>query len=59
MLRTALDTHEPQVVLSAAAAVYGLVGLLVGSFVAELLVSAAGAAFAPARSGREPARFAR
>ena len=39
VLRTALDTHAPQVVLSAAAAIYGLVGLLVGSFLAELLVS--------------------
>ena len=39
VLRTALDTHAPQVVLSVAAATYGLVGLLVGSFFAELLVS--------------------
>jgi hypothetical protein len=39
VLRTTLDTHAPQVVLSAAAATYGLVGLLVGSFLAELLVS--------------------
>ena len=53
VLRTALDTHAPQVVLSAAAAVYGLVGLVVGSFLAELLVSAFGAAFSPGRRGRE------
>ncbi len=59
VLRTALDTHAPQVVLSAAAAVYGLVGLVVGSFVAELLVSAAGAVFASGRRGRDAARFAR
>ncbi len=43
VLRTALDTHAPQVVLSAAAAAYGLLGLAAGSFLAELLVSASGA----------------
>ena len=43
VLRTALDTHAPQVVLSAAAAAYGLVGLVAGSFLAELVVSAASA----------------
>ena len=43
VLRTALDTHAPQVVLSAAAAIYGLVGLVAGSFLAELVVSAASA----------------
>jgi hypothetical protein len=58
VLRTALDTHAPQVVLSAPAAVYGLAGLLVGSFLAEALVSAAGAVFAPRRPGRGT-RFAR
>ena len=57
VLRTALDTHAPQVALSAAAAIYGLAGLVAGSFVAELLVSAAGA-LAAARRGRRarPAR---
>ncbi|MBD0271253.1 MAG: DUF2937 family protein [Acetobacteraceae bacterium] len=59
VLRTALDTHAPQVVLSAAAAVYGSAGLLLGSFLAELLVSAAGAASASARRGRGGARLAR
>ena len=59
VLRTALDTHAPQVVLSAAAAVYGLVGLVAGSFLAELLVSAFGAAFAPDRRGRGVTRLAR
>jgi DUF2937 family protein len=58
VLRTALDTHPPQVVLSAAAAIYGIAGLLVGSFLAELIVSATGAMFAPGRRGREPTRFA-
>ena len=60
VLRTALDTHAPQVVLSAAAAVYGIVGLVAGSFLAELLVSAAAAVFAPGRRNRDgAARFAR
>lgn len=58
VLRTALETHAPQVVLSAAAAVYGLVGLVAGSFLAELLVSAFGAVLAPLRRRREPARSA-
>lgn len=57
VLRTAFDTHAPQVVLSAAAAVYGIVGLLVGSFLAELLVSAFSALFGSGRG--ENARFAR
>ena len=51
VLRTALGTHAPQVVLSAAAAAYGLAGLVLGSLLAELLVSAAGA-LAAARRGR-------
>ena len=42
VLATALDTHAPQVVLSAAAAVYGLIGFVSGSFVAELLISVLG-----------------
>ncbi len=57
VLRTALDTHAAQVALSAAAAAYGLAGLVLGSLLAELLVSAAGA-LAAARRGRRarPAR---
>jgi Protein of unknown function (DUF2937) len=58
VLRTALDTHAAQVVLSAAAAVYGLVGLVLGSLVAEVLVSAFGAVFASRRRIRD-ARLAR
>ena len=42
VLATALDTHAPQVALSAAATTYGLAGLISGSFVSESLVSAAG-----------------
>ncbi len=60
VLRTALDTHAPQVVLSAAAAVYGLIGLVLGSFLAELLVSTVGAVSASARRGSgRGARLAR
>ena len=57
VLRTALDTHAAQVALSAAAVAYGLAGLVLGSLLAELLVSAAGA-LAAARRGRadRPAR---
>jgi hypothetical protein len=57
VLRTALDTHAAQVALSAAAAAWGLAGLVLGSLLAELLVSAAGA-LAAARRGRRarPAR---
>ena len=43
ILRTALDTHVPQVLLSTASAIYGVIGLVVGSFVAQALVSLAGA----------------
>ena len=57
VLRTTLDTHAPQVVLSAAAAIYGLVGLVAGSFLAELLVSASGALAATRRD--HGARLAR
>lgn len=57
VLATALDTHALQVALSAAAATYGLAGLVSGSFVTELLVSAAGR-LVPARwdRGGRPAR---
>jgi len=58
VLRTALDTHAPQVVLSAAAAIYGLVGLVAGSFLAELVVSAFGA-LASTRRGAARAVAAR
>ena len=43
VLRTALDTHVPQVLLSAASVIYGIIGLVVGSFIAQALVSMAGA----------------
>ena len=57
VLRTAPRTHAAQVVLSAAAATYGLVGLVAGCFLAELVVSAFGA-FASTRRDRG-ARLAR
>ena len=43
ILRTALDTHVPQVLLSAASAIYGIIGLMAGSFAAQALVSLAAA----------------
>ncbi|MBO1078546.1 DUF2937 family protein [Roseomonas haemaphysalidis] len=42
VLRLALDTHVPQVVLSLAGATYGLAGLLLGLLVANLLVAVGG-----------------
>ena len=55
VLWTALDTHVPEVLLSTAAAIYGLAGLVVGSFVAEALISMAGALV----GGRSRRQFAR
>jgi hypothetical protein len=39
IFRTALMTHEVQIALTAAAAIYGLAGLMIGSFLAHILVS--------------------
>jgi len=39
ILRTALTTHEAQIALTSAAAIYGLAGLMIGSFLAHVLVS--------------------
>lgn len=58
VIRTALSTHTPQVVLGADAVVYGAAGLLAGSLLAELLVSAFAAVFASGRRTRG-ARLAR
>ncbi len=55
VLWTALDTHGSQVLLSTATAIYGLVGLIVGSFIAEVLISVAGALV----RGRSRRQFAR
>ena len=43
ILRTALDTHVPQMLLSAASAIYGIIGLVAGSFAAQAMVSMVGA----------------
>ena len=42
VLRTALDSHVPQVTISTASAIYGLAGLVLGSLVAEALTSLIG-----------------
>jgi hypothetical protein len=39
VLRTAIDTHVPQVVISTAAATYGLVGLMLGALLAQTLIA--------------------
>jgi len=39
VLRTTLDTYTPQLVLSAAAAIYGLAGVIVGTLLASLIIS--------------------
>jgi Protein of unknown function (DUF2937) len=49
VLRTTIADYTPQIVLSVAAAVYGVVGLIVGSFLAQALVSILGMAQAPRR----------
>ena len=41
VLETTLDTYSPQVVIGTAAAIYGLIGLAIGSFVAQLVISTA------------------
>jgi hypothetical protein len=40
VLRTALDTHVPQIGISTASATYGFIGLVFGSLLAEALISA-------------------
>jgi hypothetical protein len=53
VLRTALNSHAPQVLLGLAAAVYGLAGLMLGLLLAELILAIARAMF----RSRQP-RFA-
>jgi hypothetical protein len=52
--RTLLETYNPELTLSAAAAAYGLVGLLLGTLIAQLLLSLLGGArrLATRRHGR-------
>lgn len=40
VLRTALVTFSPEVIISTASTVYGLAGLVIGAFVAQLVISA-------------------
>lgn len=47
ILRTLFETYQPGVALTVAGAVYGVIGLLIGSFVAQLLLS-----FAAGLAGR-------
>ena len=54
VLRTALDTHEPQVVLGTAAATYGLVGLVLGLLLAQVVVSAMAGMFGRRRRAAFP-----
>lgn len=42
VLRTAIDTHVPQLILGSAAATYGLCGLVLGLFLAQLVISLPG-----------------
>lgn len=44
VLRTTIASYTPQIVLSLAAGVYGVVGLILGSFVAQAVVSILGMA---------------
>ena len=39
VLQTTIDRHVPQVVISAAAAVYGLAGLILGALLAEIVLT--------------------
>ncbi|MBV9735276.1 MAG: DUF2937 family protein [Acidisphaera sp.] len=49
VLRTALDNFTPQIVFSMAAAIYGLAGLVLGTFLGSLFISAASGFRRPAR----------
>ncbi|MDB5370259.1 MAG: hypothetical protein JWP20_1817 [Roseomonas sp.] len=53
VLRTAIDTHAPQIVISMAAAIYGLAGLTLGLLLAQLLLALPRALWH--RRGRRPA----
>jgi len=51
VLRTCLETYQPQVTLGLAAAIYGIAGLLIGGLVGHM-ISAVPAALAPSRRAR-------
>lgn len=52
VLRTAFNIFTPEVVISTASAVYGLAGLVVGSFMAQVLISLLGGVARLARHKR-------
>lgn len=54
VLRIAWATHVPQVVISTAAAVYGLAGLMLGLLLAQLLLSLLGAFWQPGSRQKPP-----
>jgi hypothetical protein len=51
--RGLIQSYDPQINFSVAAAIYGIVGLLVGTFLAQLLISLLGV-FRPRRARPEP-----
>jgi hypothetical protein len=55
VLQTAITTHVPQVVISSTAAVYGLVGLVLGALLAQIVLTLL-AALARPWVRRQPAR---
>jgi hypothetical protein len=57
--RTLLETYNPELTLSAAAAAYGLVGLLIGTLIAQLLLSLLGGAGRLATRRDKAGRYAR
>jgi hypothetical protein len=54
VLRIALETHVPQVVISSAAAIYGLAGLMLGLLLAQLLLAVPRAMRSSRTSHRRP-----
>ena len=56
VLRTALETHVIQIAFSSAAAIYGVCGLVLGSLIAQAIVSVVTTIAGPARE-RYPERM--
>jgi hypothetical protein len=54
VLDTALATHVPQVVLTTAAAIYGMAGLMLGLLLAQLLLGLPRALWRPSAAIKEP-----
>jgi hypothetical protein len=53
VLQTAIETYVPQVAISAAAAIYGLIGLFLGAFAAHAFLALLGAVVRPRTRRRE------